>query len=251
MKWMIVLLDDSFPTLVNAIEEGRTIYTNLKKTVYSSLTTNIAELSLVLFGLVGVALWNYPIPILAVQVLAIDLIGEIMPLTFLTFDPPTKDVMTVPPRDPTEHIVNRRTSTEFILLGILIGGLAFSNFIFFMQREGVTLTVNDTNILLYFQVTALAYATIVFCQYINILQWRYDYISIFNRNIFNNKILLGSIVISVGLVLIAIYAPFISDFLVFSGLGLTDWGFVILAAVIYLFVFELLKLLRKRSFVKQ
>ena len=246
----LVLLDDSFPTLVNAIEEGRTIYTNLKKTVYSSLTTNIAELSLVLFGLVGVALWNYPIPILAVQVLAIDLIGEIMPLTFLTFDPPTKDVMIAPPRDPAEHIVNRRTSTEFILLGILIGGLAFSNFIFFMQREGVTLSVDDTNILLYFQVTALAYATIVFCQYINILQWRYDYISIFNRNIFNNKILLGSIVISVGLVLIAIYAPFISDFLVFSGLDLTDWGFVILAAVIYLFVFELLKILRKKSLVK-
>jgi len=246
----LVLLDDSFPTLVNAIEEGRTIYTNLKKTVYSSLTTNIAELVLVLFGLLGVALWNYPIPILAVQVLAIDLIGEIMPLTFLTFDPPAEGVMTSPPRDPKEHIVNRRSATEFIFLGIMIGGLAFSNFLFFMQREGITLTVNDTNILPYFQVTALAYATIVFCQYINILQWRYDYTSIFNRNLFTNKILLGSIVISIGLVLMAIYAPFISDFLVFSDLRISDWGLVGLATLIFLFVFEFLKVLRKKKLAK-
>jgi Ca2+-transporting ATPase len=246
----LILLDDSFPTLVNAIEEGRTIYTNLKKTVYSSLTTNIAELSLVLFGLLGVALWNYPIPILAVQVLAIDLLGEIMPLTFLTFDPPMKGAMTSPPRDPKEHLVNRRSATEFILLGILIGGLAFMNFQLFMQREGITLTVNDTNILPYFQVTALAYATIVFCQYINILQWRYDHTSIFNRNLFTNKILLASIAISIGLVIMAIYAPFISDFLVFSSLSFTDWGFVGLASIIFLFVFEILKISRKKKSAK-
>ena len=123
----LVLLDDSFPTLVNAIEEGRTIYTNLKKTVYSSLTTNIAELALVLFGLLGVAIWNYPIPILAVQVLAIDLIGEIMPLTFLTFDPPVEGVMKSPPRDPKEHIINRRSTIEFIFLGILIKEIGGSN----------------------------------------------------------------------------------------------------------------------------
>ena len=246
----LILLDDSFPTLVNAIEEGRTIYTNLKKTVYSSLTTNVAELVLVLFGLLGVALWNYPIPILAVQVLAIDLIGEIMPLTFLTFDPPAEGVMTSPPRDPKEHIVNRRSATEFIFLGILIGGLAFLNFLFFMQREGITLNVDDTNILPYLQVTALAYATIVFCQYINILEWRYDYTTIFNRNIFTNKILLGSIVVSIGLVLMAIYAPFISDFLVFSGLKISDWAFVGLATLIFLIVFEILKVLRKKKLVK-
>ncbi len=243
----LVLLDDSFPTLVNAIEEGRTIYTNLKKTLYSSLTTNVAELVLVLFGLIGVALWNYPIPILAVQVLAIDLIGEIMPLTFLTFDPPVKGVMTSRPRNPKEHIINRRSATEFIFLGILIGGLAFANFLIFMQREGLTLNVNDTNILPYFQVTALAYATIVFCQYINILEWRYDHTTIFNRNIFTNKILLASIVVSIGLVLMAIYAPFISDFLVFSDLKISDWGLVALATLIFLFVFEILKVLRKRE----
>jgi Ca2+-transporting ATPase len=173
-----------------------------------------------------------------------------MPLTFLTFDPPAKGVMNSPPRNPKEHIVNRRTTTEFIFLGILIGGLAFTNFIIYMHREGLTLNVNDTNILPYFQVTALAYATIVFCQYINILEWRYDHTTLFNRNIFTNKILLASIVVSIGLVLMAIYAPFISDFLVFSGLKISDWGLVGLAVLIFLFVFEILKIIRKKRNTK-
>jgi len=252
----LVLLDDSFPTLVNAIEEGRTIFANLKKTIYSSLTTNIAELALVLFGLIGVALWNYPIPILAVQVLAIDLIGEIMPLTFLTFDPPSKEIMNQPPRDPKKHIVNKRVSAEFIFLGVLIAGLAFSNFLLFIEREGVTNFTKDITEEIsslpieYLQVAALAYATIVFCQYINILQWRHNLTTFFNKNIFTNKILLASIIGSIGVVLIAIYAPVISDFFVFGPLKITDWGFVFLAAIIYLFVFEGLKIIRKKKPIK-
>ncbi len=249
----LILLDDSFPTLVNAIEEGRTIFANLKKTIYSSLTTNIAELALVLFGLVGVALWDYPIPILAVQVLAVDLLGEIMPLTFLTFDPPSKEIMNQPPRDPKKHIVNRRVSLEFITMGILIAGLAFSNFLIFIERKGVTnltskITEDLSNLPIeYLQVGALAYATIVFCQYINILQWRHKKTTLFNKNIFSNKILIGSIIGSIGLVLIAIYAPVFSDFFLFGSLKLTDWGFVLVAAIIYLFAFEILKITRKKK----
>jgi len=247
----LVLLDDSFPTLVHAIEEGRTIFGNLKKTIYSSLTTNIAELALVLFGLLGVALWDYPIPILAVQVLAIDLIGEIMPLTFLTFDPPSKEIMNRPPRDPKKHIVNRRVSTEFISLGIIIGGLAFINFLLFIDRYNVTNLTSDiteninTLPIEYLQVGALAYATIVFCQYVNILQWRHERTTFFNKNLFSNKILIGSIIGSAAIVIFAIYAPYVSDFFVFGGLKLIDWSYVLLAAVVYLFVFEIIKKIRK------
>ena len=71
-----------------------------------------------------------------------------------------------------------------------------------------------------------------------------------NRNIFTNKILLASIVVSIGLVLMAIYAPFISDFLAFNGLKVSDWGLVGLAVLIFLFVFEILKILRKKRITK-
>lgn len=72
----IVLLDDSFGTLIHAIKEGRIMYQNLKKTTISCITSNGGELFAILISLVVSALWDVPIAITAVQVLAIDLIGE-------------------------------------------------------------------------------------------------------------------------------------------------------------------------------
>jgi len=241
----LVLLDDNFSTLVHAVRGGRTIYNNLKKTVFASLTTNVGELALVLLGLLAAALWNYPIPILAGQILAVDLLGEIAPLTLLTFDPPDKDVMTRLPRRPEEHMLNIFTGTEITLLGILIGGLAFLNFVLFMGREGITLTVNSVGTMDYFKATALSYATVVFSQFFNILQRRSEHISLFNRNFFSNRILLFSIVISIGLVSLAIYGPYISDFLSFGPITLTDWLFILGAAVIFLGTFEVLKFFKR------
>jgi Ca2+-transporting ATPase len=241
----LVLLDDNFSTLVRAVEEGRTIYANLKKTVLASLTTNIGELALVLLGLLAAALGNYPIPILAAQILAVDLLGEIGPLTLLTFDPPGKDTMTRPPRNLKEHMLNLGSASEITFLGLLIGGLAFLNFFFFMERSGISLTINDVNTIQYFKATVLSYCTIVFCQYANILQRREERISLFNRNFFSNKILLVSIIISMGLVALVIYAPYINTFFAFGRISFTDWMFIIGSALVYLFIFEGLKLFKR------
>ena len=241
----LVLLDDSFPTLVHAIREGRTIYDNLRKTVLASLTTNMAELVVVLLGLGAVALRNWAIPILAIQILAIDLLAEIMPLTFLTFDPPSPRIMQLPPRSVDAHIMNRSTSAEVIFLGLLIGALSFVNFALFMFREGITLTVDNADALLYARGTTIAYLTIAFCQFANILSRRYEFTSFFNRNIRENRILLGSIVGSVILICIAIYGPYISDFLRFARPSAVDWLYVLGAAVVYLFAFEIMKLFKR------
>lgn len=241
----LVLLDDNFTTLVHAIRGGRTIYDNLKKTVFASLTTNIGELILVLLGLLGAAVGNYPIPILAAQILAIDLLGEIGPLTLLTYDPPSKNTMTRRPRKPSEHMLDLLSGLEISSLGIVIGGLAFANFLLFMFRGGITLTTESVNELSYFIATSLSYSTIVFSQYINILERRNERVSLFSKNFFTNRILLVSVAISVGLVLLAIYASYISDFLAFGPMRAMDWYFVLISTVIYLIIFEGLKYVKR------
>lgn len=237
----LVLLDDSFPTLVEAIREGRTIYRNLGKTVLASMTTNMAELVIVLLGLVGVAFGNWAIPILAIQILAIDLLAEVLPLTFLTYDPPTENIMQMPPRDRREHIMNLTSSTEVLFLGGVIGVLAFLNFYLFMEREGVTLTSDMMSSPIFARATSVSYLTIAFCQFVNVLSRRYPFTSLFNRNFFSNKILLASIVWSIIAVFIGVNAPFISDFLAFEGPSLEDWGFILGAAGLFLAVFEGMK----------
>jgi Ca2+-transporting ATPase len=243
----LILLDDSFPTLVEAIREGRTIYSNLKKTVLASMTTNAAELAIVILGLTSVALGNWAIPILALQILAIDLLAEVMPLTCLTFDPSAKGVMRISPRNQSDHIMNRQSSMEVLLLGVLIGGLAFGNYAFSMFRTG---EVFPSDIVMpfptaYLRATTIAYLTIAFCQFANVLSRRYDFTSVFNRNIFSNKTLLWSIMGSICLILTAVYVPFVSRFLYFSGPGIIDWLFVLGAALIFLGVFEMMKLRRR------
>jgi Ca2+-transporting ATPase len=228
----LVLLDDSFPTLVEAVKGG-------------SMTTNAAELMVVLMGLAAVSLRNWAIPILAIQILAIDLLAEIMPLTFLAFDPASDEMMRSPPRDQKEHIMNKYTSVEIAFLGTLIGALA--NFALYTFREGVTLTVGTENTLSYARATTLSYLTIAYCQFANILSRRHEYFSIFNRYFWTNKILLWSIVASIGLVFLGVYGPYMSDFLSFASLKMSDWLYVLGAATLYLGIFELLKFFKRSS----
>ena len=241
----LILLDDSFPTLVHAVREGRTIYDNLRKTVLASLTTNGAELFVVLLGLAAVALRGWAIPILAIQILAIDLLAEIMPLTFLTYDPPPKDVMRRPPRRLGDHIFNARSAVEVVFLGLAIGILSFANYALFMSRSGTVFTVDGADPLLYAQANTIAWLTIAFCQFANILSRRSEYDTIFSRDLFSNRILLLSIGGSIVLMLAAIHIPLVSGFLRFGVPSPLDWLYVGGAALAYLGVFEVMKLVKR------
>jgi P-type Ca2+ transporter type 2C len=241
----LVLLDDSFPTLVEAVREGRTIYANLRKTILASMTTNVAELTVVLLGLVGVTLHNWAIPILAIQILAIDLLAEIMPLTALTFDPSGKGIMSSPPRDRSTHIMNLGASTEVAFLGALIGALAFVNFMLFMSRTGVTFTVDHTETMLYARATTISYLTIAYCQFFNVMSRRFERDTLFTKNFWSNKVVLWSIVGSIGLTTLAVYGPFIHQVLAFARLSMIDWAHIVGAALVYLGVFEIMKAVKR------
>lgn len=241
----LILLDDSFPTLVEAVREGRTIYNNLKKTVIASMTTNVAELVVVLLGLLGVAIWGWPIPILAIQILAIDLLAEVMPLTFLTFDPPSEGIMKEPPRDLSAHIMNLLSSAEVVFLGSLIGILAFGNFAFYMSRNGIALSTDAMGTLDFAKATTLTYLTIAYCQFVNIMSRREELNSIFSRDFFTNRILLGSIGFSIFMVFIGTTVPAIRSFLYFYPPSTTDFVYLLMAAAIFLGTFEIVKAVKR------
>src|SRR6056297_4106473 len=239
----LILLDDSYPTLVYAIKEGRTIYNNLKKTVIASLTTNGAELIIVLLGLLAAAVLGTPIPILAIQILSIDLIAEILPLTALTFDPASKHLMKSPPRDQDEHIVNKHSFSEIMFLALLMGGLAFTNFYLFINGQAEAVREGTQ---LYARGTTISFLTIAFSQWVNIMSRRYEYESIFNKNFFSNTKMLYSILISILMVFLVIYSP-INSFLGFAGVTLGDWGRIVLAGGIFLLGHEVIKFFKRRK----
>jgi len=240
----LILLDDSYPTLVDAIKEGRNIYNNLKKTIIASLTSNVAELSVVLIGLLLGAISNYPVPILAIQILSIDLLAEILPLTALTFDPGSKELMITPPRKRDDHIVNKHSMIEIVFFGTLMGTLGYINFSNFVNLNGGSSI--DTGSILYREATTISFLTIVLTQWINIMSRRYEHKSIFNKNFFNNKNMLYSIGFSIVAVIFVTHTPVINNFFGYASLSIDNWFRIFASGLVFLTAHEVVKVLKRK-----
>ncbi|MDD3263204.1 MAG: cation-transporting P-type ATPase [Candidatus Absconditabacteria bacterium] len=237
----IILLDDSFNTLVYAIQEGRIIYQNLKKTILSSITSNGGELFAILISLVIKAFTNIPIAISAVQILAIDLIGEMGPLTALTRDPAQKKLMKSPPRKKENHILNKKNIIDLIRSGALMGLLAYGAYYLYLiifHGSPTTITTTDS---IYMTATSITYTTIVFCQYANIISRRAsEKQHIFTKYFRSNKKLLRSFVLGIVAIIILIYSP-INNYLGFGPMSLNARLFPIGGGLIFLTIRELYK----------
>jgi Ca2+-transporting ATPase len=233
----IVLLDDSFSTLVGAIEQGRLTFRNITKAARCALTDNAGELFAVLISLAAQAIFDIPIAILAVQILAIDLIAELFPVTALGWDPAQNDLMHDKPRNLKDHIINKRTIGEFIGYGFLAASLAYANFILFFARHGLDPKHIGAHGKLYAQATILTYLTLVLCQFINLLLVRTsDREPFFTPYLWSNKKLLLAFGLSFFCILNIIYNPWVQPYLNAQSLSAADWLFAIGAAAIYLLV---------------
>jgi Ca2+-transporting ATPase len=231
----IVLLDDSFNTLVGAIEQGRLTYRNITKAARSALTTNAAELGAVLIGLACQIAFHIPIAITAIQILAIDVIAQIFPVTALGWDPAQRELMKEKPRNLRNHIINRRAVGGFLCYGLLSAALAYGNFLLFFARRHMSPVYMNTGSEVYQQATILTYVTIVLCQFVNLLIIRTDEREpFFSKYLWSNKKLLLAFGVSFLCILNIMYNPYVRPYFSAGPLSIGDWGMALLAGAIYL-----------------
>ncbi len=242
----IVLLDDSFHTLIEAIESGRTIFQNIKKATLACLTSNFGELITVLLSLAGTSLLGIPPAITAVQILAVDLIAELFPIAALGWDKPTGSLMTRQPRDPKDHIFNARSAVDLIGTGALIGVLCYGNFIAYAARHSVAAHNLSRGSAVYLGATTLSYVIICLCQYANILMRRSSERTL-TRYIFSNRQLWLAMAVSFFCVLNIVYNPYVQKLFQTHGLGIIDWVFVLGSVLIFFAIRETIKLTALRS----
>lgn len=243
----IVLMDDSFHTLVYAIKEWRIIYQNLKKTIISCITSNGGELFAVLTSLVLKWLANFPLAINPVQILAIDLIWEMWPLTALTRDPAQKKLMNQYPRNVNDHIMNKYIIIDLIRSGALMGFLGYLGYYLYFILNNSNPSWFDTQSNIYLTATTITYTTIIFCQYMNIISRRaWTTQHIFTSYIRSNKKLLRSFGIGIWIILCLIYIPQISWYFGFGYMKLIDWLFPIIGWITFLGIREWYKYLVKK-----
>ena len=243
----IVLLDDSFHTLVYAIREGRIIFNNLKKTIISCITSNGGELFTVLPSLALKALRGLPMAITPFQILAVDMIGEMWPLTALTWDPEKKDLMKEWPRDVADHVINKPIIIDLIISGILMWGVAFANYLLYIFFSGYSWAAFSANSINYATATSITYTSIVFCQFMNILSRRAGIEPVFTPYIRSNKKLLMAFWISLSLIMVLIYAPVVQTYFSFGPMTLKDRLFPIIGWWFFLLVREEQKYRQRKS----
>ncbi|HTE21433.1 MAG TPA: cation-transporting P-type ATPase [Candidatus Limnocylindria bacterium] len=234
----IVLLDDSFHTLVSAVQQGRVIFANIKKIALMCFVANASELVVNLFSLGGATLLGIPLALSVLQILAIDLIAELFPVAALGWDQADHDLMKEQPRNPHDHILNRSSVTTIIGRGLLIGGLAYGNYLLFFYRAGVSPGIVASRSSFHMKAMALTYLTIVLCQWINILHSRSQK-GFFTRYQFHNKKLWIAFAASALCVLNIIYNPAIAPYFNSGPLTATDWLFAAASAGIFLVISEL------------
>jgi Ca2+-transporting ATPase len=238
----IVLLDDSFNTLVHAIQEGRTIFQNIKKITLVAFVANFSELVVNLAALIVVSLFSAPLALTVMLIIAIDLIAELFPMVALGWDKAEGEVMKEQPRNPKDHILNKKTIKTIMWAGGLIGMFAFANFVLFFWRNGLGFSEVEQGSLLQMEASTLTYVTIMLCQLVNILYMRSNK-GLFTRYQLHNSKLLLAFGLSLGSILAIVYVPFLQPFFGSASLTAVDWLTAAGAAVIF-------GLIRQLSYLK-
>lgn len=239
----MVLTDDNFSTIVSAIEEGRNIFNNIKKSVVFLISCNAGEIvSLFLAILLG---WAAPLN--ATHILWVNLITDSFPALALGVDPGDKDVMKHKPRNPKDSIFKGSLFT-LLFNGILIGVLTLIAFIYGVHTYGdanVTLSTIGSNPAALMHAQTLSFVVLSGTQLVHALNMRSESKSIFKLGIFSNMYMIGAIAIGAILQLAVIYIAPIAEIFNVVPLTLKDWGLVLLLSLVVLVVNEIMKLFKR------
>jgi Ca2+-transporting ATPase len=234
----MILTDDNFTTIVHAVREGRTIYANIKKAVTFLLTCNFGEIVAILFSI----LFFWPLPLLATQILWINLVTDTLPAIALGVDPAEKDVMRRKPRDPKEGFFAGGAAWRAVLGGLLIGTLTIIAFGIGLAEHGYGLWSDDIPEEAMVYARTMAFVVIASSQLFYALAKRSHDKSVFQIGVFSNKLLIGAILAGLALQFAAVSIPPLARAFRVQFLSPADWLLVIGLSLMPLAVNEIIKL---------
>lgn len=189
----MVLLDDNFATIVNAVEEGRMVYDNVRKFVKYTMTSNAGEIWVMILG----PFLGMPLPLLPLQILWVNLVTDGLPGLALAVEQAEHNTMERPPHPPQEPIMERRMGIDIAWVGLLMGVVSLAmGYLYWSGGES-----SDAHW------RTIVFTVLTLSQMGNALAVRSDRESLFQLGLFSNPALLGSVALTFGLQLAVIYWP--------------------------------------------
>ncbi len=231
----IILLDSNFKTILATVEEGRLIFSNIKKVVGYVLSNSFVEIILIF----GAMLLDFAAPLTVVQILWIQLICDGPPDIMLGFEPKDSQLMKQEPKSlQREEILSWRMKILIIVISLTVGLLSLSIFRYYLVHTG-NLALART----------IAFATVSSVSLIYIFAFKDLKKSIFaTENFWKNKYLVAAIIYGFTLILLAVYAPFLNHALKTVPLNFFQWLLIISIGIISIAIIELLKFIRRKFF---
>ena len=247
---IMILLDDSFASIVKAVEQGRGVYANVKKMVTYIFSHNFAELFPYVFAVLGGV---HMVPLGAIQILSIDLGSDVLPGLALGTEPPEPGVMAQPPRPRKERVLSRATLKRVVFIGAIQSVFSVSGFLYVLLSHGWRwgdaswANPGNAHYAIYLEAVTMTQAAIVAGQVGNGFACRTERESLFKVGIFSNRSIVLSELFAVLLMCAIAYVPFLQNILKTGPLTLADWGFLVVAAVTLFFAEEGRKWMMRRK----
>lgn len=229
----MILTDDNFSTIVEAVKEGRNIYSNIRKSITFLLSCNIGEIIALFMGII----LGWPAVLRPIHLLWVNLITDSLPALALGVDPDDPDIMKEKPRDQKEGLFSGRNGVFLIGNGILIGIITL--FAFYI---GIKIYPNSVA-----HAQTMSFVVLSISQLIYTLSIRHNKKSIFEIGVFTNKYLIGAIILGIILQNIVITVPFLASVFKVFTLTPNDWMFVILLSLIPLIINEIAKIIYNKT----
>lgn len=235
----MILLDDNFTTIVEAVKEGRNIYNNIKKTIMFLLSCNLGEV----ISIFVATLFAFPTPLVATQLLWINLVTDTLPAISLGLDPGNDDVMNENPRPISESFFAKGAGLRAIIGGTLIGLFTLFAFVIGLIEKDIT-TISAMRLAGDEALTharTMAFIVLTVSQLFYAYTMRIDNMSTFKIGIFKNKYLNISVIIGLVLQILLINTTGIAKIFNVQSLNISDWDIVIIFALIPFVINELIK----------
>lgn len=229
----MILNDDNFVTIVDAVKQGRNIFDNIKKAIHFLIATNIGEIVTIFVGL----LLGVKSPLLAVQLLWVNLVTDSLPAIALGLEPPEKNIMNRPPRDAKKSIFADGLMGKIVVEGFMIG--MFTILAFFIGNKYYGIEVART----------MAFISLGMLELIHSFNVKSEE-SIFKVGLFENKYLLGAFVLGTVLQLGILFVPTLAEIFKLTQLNATQWLITIAISIAPIIIVEIQKKFNELKFGK-
>ncbi len=239
----MILLDDNFATIINAIEEGRAVYENIRKFISYIFSSNIPEI----VPYLAYVLFKIPLPLTIMQILAVDLGTDMLPALALGAEKPTGRLMKQPPRDPKERLLNfKLLSRAYLFLGPIEAAAGLFGFFYVLRAGGWQGEMLAANNLLYMQATTACLTAIIITQIANVFACRSFRESVFGIGFFSNKLIFAGIAFEIALQFFIVYHPWGNAIFATSPIAAQMWLVLIPFAVLLFAAEEARKLIARK-----